>query len=65
MADLSSTLIAYFSKYIGRIASGMESCRSSVILASIKNISIKYKKTAPHQPAVLLGYSGLIQQRIE
>jgi len=31
----------------------------------IVNMRVKYKKTAAHQLAILLGYSGLIQQRIE
>jgi len=36
-----------------------------VVLTSIKNIRVKYKKTASHESAILLGYSGLIQQRIK
>jgi hypothetical protein len=36
-----------------------------VVLTGIKNIRDKYKKTASHEAAILLGYSGLIQQRIE
>ncbi|CAD7846097.1 MAG: hypothetical protein [Olavius algarvensis Gamma 3 endosymbiont] len=35
------------------------------VINSIINIKVNYKKSASHRRVILLGYPGLIQQRIE
>lgn len=37
----------------------------TVVLTGITYIEVKYKEIESHQTAILLGYTGLIQQRIE